>query len=112
MRKINMKITKRKAKWAANRNTTLRGTDLRYNVSQQLKYERALNALVREMADETKRAVKKLFKSKTAQAYLSAQDASIGSQARILMNALLDKFSQLFAYKSRTLAERMVNGAA
>jgi SPP1 gp7 family putative phage head morphogenesis protein len=107
-----MKLTKRKAKWAKNRDVTLRGTDLRYNVSQQLKYERALTRMVQEMTNETKRSVKRLFQSKTARVYLSAQDASIGSQARILMNSLLDKFTQLFSFRSKTLAERMLNGAA
>jgi uncharacterized protein with gpF-like domain len=108
----NIMLTKRKAKWAQNRNVALRGTDLRYNISQQLKYERALKKLVQEMTAETKKEIARLFKSKTAREYVSAQDASIGSQARILMNGLLDKFNQLFSFKSRTLAERMVNGAA
>ena len=107
-----MKLTKRKAKWAKNRDVTLRGTDLRYNVSQQLKYERALTRMVQEMTNETKRSVKRLFQSETARVYLSAQDASVGSQARILMNSLLDKFTQLFSFRSKTLAERMLNGAA
>jgi len=64
------------------------------------------------MTRQTKAAVAKLFTSETAKKYLTAQDASISSQARVLMNELLDKFSQLFSFKSKILAERMVNGAA
>lgn len=111
-------LTKQKAKWVGNRNVTIRGHDLRYNASQQEKYLRALNQLVDQMTDEVNRQVTRLFKSQHADEFFegqqeaSAMDVSIASQARILMNALTDKFLQLFAYKSKPLAERMVKGAA
>lgn len=104
-------LTKNKAKWAENRDVALRGTVLRYNAAQQEKYKRALTRLTRQMADEVKKEVIKLFKSQTAKKYF-AQDDSIASQARILMNALLDKFTQLFSYKSRVFAENLIKGSS
>lgn len=53
----------------------------------------------------------KLFKSETAKEYF-AEDASISSKARILLAVLLDKFTQLFSFKSKPLAETMVEGQA
>lgn len=103
---------------AKNPEITLRGKRLNYNASQQMKYRNALEKLVREMADETKKQVTRLFKGEIAddffqqQEEVAAMDASITSQARILMNALTRKFTRLFSEKSRPLAEKMVNGAA
>ncbi len=111
-------LTKQKRKWVNNRNVTLRGHDLNYNVSQQEKYEFALRKLIKEMTSEVKEKLVRLFHKELADEYFeqqyeaSAMDASLASQARILMNALTAKFNQLFSFKSRTLAERMVNGAA
>lgn len=111
-------LTKKKRQWVGTRQVTLRGHDLRYNASQQAKYTSALNRLVREMTDEVKEQVSKLFHGEIADDYFeqqeqaSAMDASLASKARILMNALTDKFTQLFSDRSRTLAERMVSSVA
>lgn len=112
---VKAPLTERKAKWAENRNVSLRGTRLAYNIALQEKYNKELTRIVRDMIKETKKEIAELFRSEIAQKYIksqkeaSAMDASIASKARILMNLLLDKFSQLFAFKSRLLAERMVN---
>ena len=110
-------LTKSKRDWAKNRNVVLRGGRLNYNAAQQQRYQSKLRALVLEMTKEVKSKVTRLFRGETADDYFEQQkeaatmDASIASQARILMSALLDKFTQLFAYKSRELAEQMVRGA-
>jgi len=68
------------------------------------------------MTQETLKEFKDLFKSNTSKDFYSAQkkmaamDDSIGSQAKILGNKLLKKFSALFALKSKTIAEKMING--
>lgn len=116
----NIPLTNRKRRWANNRDVTLRGTRLNYNAGEQEKYIRHLERLVREMTNEVNREVTRLFKQDTAKAYFKeqkeaesiAQDASISSQARILMNAMSRKFTQLFDSRAKYLAERMVMGAA
>lgn len=110
-------LTKKKRDWVKNRNITLRGAQLNYNKSQQIKYSRELEKLVMLMAAEVKKKLLQLFKDENSdnffeqQKIASAMDASIASQSRILLNSLFDKFSQLFSYKSRFLAEKMVMGA-
>lgn len=111
-------ISRKKFNAIRKRDTTLRGTRLSYNASQQQKYVRALERLVRQMADETKKQVGKFFNGEIADEFFaqqeeaSAMDASIGSQARILMNALTRKFTGLFSLNARKLAESMVEGAS
>jgi SPP1 gp7 family putative phage head morphogenesis protein len=111
-------LTKAKKKWAENRNVTLQGKPLNYNASQQAKYKSALEKLVRQMTDETKRQIIKLFEGDTAEEYFEQQeqaeamDASIASKARKLMNKLTSKFTQLFNSKALPLADTMVDGAA
>lgn len=111
-------LTKQKQKWSENRNVTLRGTRLNYNAAQQIKYNQQLQKLVNQMLTETKSKIIRLFKTGSSEEYFeqqeiaSAMDDSISSQARILMNGLTRKFSQLFATKSKPMAENMVNGAA
>ena len=113
-------LTSRKKNWVKNRKTTIRGTKLAYNAAQQERYVKSLQFLVQSMVDETKREITKLFKSTTSKEYFTeqkeaasivAQDESISSQARILTNKLMKKFSSLFAKKSVTIAERMLKGA-
>ena len=57
------------------------------------------------MIAETEHELKKLFKTEHAEEYF-AQDASISSQARILTNALIKKYTDLFASLSKPMAER------
>lgn len=110
-------LTESKRKWAANRAVTLRGIGLNYNAAQQLRYSRAIHNLVLQMTAEVSRKVKKLFGGEIADDYFeqqeeaSAMDASLTSKARVLMNALTDKFNQLFATKAKTLAESMIDGS-
>lgn len=113
-------MTKKRQQQIKNRDTILRGKRLVYNIAMQQKYERALKRLVKQMTDEVKIEITKLFKGVTSKEYfeqqkeaarVTVQDASLSSQARILMNALRGKFTQLFDTKSKTLAERMVSGA-
>lgn len=113
-------LTASKKRWVKNRNVALRGTRLNYNAGQQEQYVKELERLVRSMTKEVNYEVTKLFKDPTAKTYFEeqkeagtiAQDASLSSQARILINALTSKFSQLFDKKSKSLAERMIEGAA
>jgi uncharacterized protein with gpF-like domain len=104
-----MKITPKKQGWARNREVTLRGQPLNVNASVQNKYAAELRKLVLQMTRETKQAIVELFRSQTVKD--SAMDASIASQARILMNSLTDKFTELFNYKSSKLAKKMVQNS-
>lgn len=79
------------------------GISTRYNAEMQ--------ALVSEMLRETEREVRKLFESPVAVESHVMTDASISSQARILINALQTTFSLKFAQRSKPLAERMVSQA-
>lgn len=110
-------LTKAKSKWAENRDVTLNGTALNYNASQQIKYQQAILNLVHKMAIETKKQLIRLFHGEISKDFFEQQkeasvmDASIASQARILMNALTKKFTQLFSLKADPLAQAMLNGA-
>jgi SPP1 gp7 family putative phage head morphogenesis protein len=69
------------------------------------------------MTIESEVKISRLFRKEFSKEYFkqqreaSAMDDSISSQARILMNYLMGKFSQLFAKKAGTLAQGMVNNA-
>ena len=116
-------LTRKRADWIKNRRTTVRGNRLNYNVGDQQKYERELKRLVNYMSEETTKEVLKLFKSPIAAGFFKQQkkaalitsdnksfamDSTIGSQSRILINALMDKFTQLFDKKANGLAESML----
>jgi len=108
-------LSKSKAKWAKNRDVSLLGNQLNYNVAIQQDYARDLKRLVRKMTIETRKEIIKLFKSETGKDFFeqqkeaSAMDASIGSMARILMNALTSKFTKLFDKSGKIYAEKMMN---
>lgn len=94
------------------------GIGLRYNASQQAKYNTAIQDLVDAMTKSVKWQLKRLFNGEIADDYFEQQekavamDANIASQARILMSKLSEKFERLFNMRSVPLAEKMVNNAA
>lgn len=114
----NLRLTKRRAKWVENREVVLKGTSLRYNAALQEKYVKALERLVKHMTIQTHKEIIKLFKDEISEDFfkqqeeLAAMDASLSSQARILMNALTRTFSQLFNSRASTLAQKMVEATS
>ena len=91
----------------------MRGKPLHVNYSVQARYEKRLKKLVALMTKETRRAIEDLYKSDHAEAWFgkdsAGMDASISSQARILMNKLTVTFDNLFASHASDLANGMVN---
>lgn len=100
-------LTKKKAKWAKGRSVNLKGNKLIHNVSTQERYAFKLRKLVLQMTDESKKEIQKLFKLQAITD--SAMDANLGSQARILLNYLQNKFIKLFGSKAKILADQMFN---
>ena len=105
----NPPLTQKKAQWAKGRKVNLIGTQLNHNVSIQQKYESRLKFLVLSMTRETRKEIENLFK---INANDSAMDASLGSQARITMNYLTNKFIRLFSKKAKKLAEQMLGSVS
>lgn len=107
-------LTAKKAKWAKNRNVVLRGIPLMYNVSLQMRYEKAIRTLVLEMTRETKKQIAELFRDETAKDFIkqqktaAAMDAKITPSAKKVLNALTKQFTDLFAKKSDDITERML----
>jgi len=112
-----LELTKKRAKWVKNRDTVLKGSKLAYNAAQQERYVAALQLLVKQMARETKKQIVRLFKGEISddffksQEKLTAMDASLASQARILLNSLSRTFEEFFNLKASSLAKTMVQGA-
>jgi SPP1 gp7 family putative phage head morphogenesis protein len=96
----------------------IEGRRLNYNASQQEKYIKALEKLVKRMTTYTQNQVIKLFSNNGPEKFYQkrkesvAMDASLASQARILTNELIAKFESLFSSVAKPLAEDMVKGAA
>ena len=113
----DLPLTEKRANWAKNRDTVLKGSKLAYNAAQQERYVAALELLVRQMAKETKKQLMRLFNGEISddffksQEKLTAMDASLASQARILLNSLSRTFEEFFNLKASSLAKTMVEGA-
>ncbi len=104
-------LTDSKQKWAQAHNPkVLRGTALNPSVSNAARYQARLDKLIKRMTAEVERELKSLFKTEPAKQYF-AQDASISSQARILTNALMEKFNDIFAGVSKPIAESVTEEA-
>ena len=104
-------LTKRKQKWADRRKPDLiRGGVMNNPSIVEARYNQKLQALVNYMADETERQLKQFFRTPHAKEYF-AQDASVSSQARIMMNALMSQFNDLFARRAQPVSEAMANQA-
>jgi len=108
-KKLRMRLlTNKRQQWAKNRKGKFKGSALKIGVSIQNRYAKKLDRITRMMVDDVNRQVKKLFVSDDARKYF-AQDASISSQSRILMNQLEEKYDSLFSQISKPFANQMVN---
>lgn len=112
-------MTKARAAHAARRKTApqFKGLPLRYNAGVESRYVLALQGMVAQMTAQVKREVIRLFKSGAAESHFGMDaagpgpNANIGSQARILVNSLNNRFNALFAKKAPIIAGQMVEGA-
>lgn len=107
----NFKLTKEKQRWAKNRTgVTLNGGLLNYNIGYQKKYESELNGVFTAMFKKVEKELLKLFKSPTAKKYY-AQDASLASQVKIIMNKLKKVYLPFFDKKAPLLAKSVTKKA-
>lgn len=104
-------LTRRKQKWIENRNIdVIYGEPLNPNMAVSLRYYARLEREIGKMCADVEKQLRKLFKASGVEE-MYAQDASISSQARILTNALTNKFNDLFSTIAKPEAERMAEEA-
>lgn len=96
----------RKTPWSNNaRKGIVKGQPLNPSAAIEQRYYTALRVLIEQMIADTEHELKGLFKTEHAEEYF-AQDATVSSQARILTNALIKKYTDLFASLSKPMADR------
>lgn len=93
---------------ASSKPTDAKGAVLREPVSTPARYNAQLQRLVDKMVAAAAKDIVALFTSPTAAESHVTTDASISSQARILTNSLMDRFTLLFNRAARPLSEAMV----
>lgn len=102
-------LTIRKQAWASKfKPDLLRGAAINPNYSVAARYNDKLDSLIRRMTEEVERSIHRLYKGDAAQEFF-AQDASIASQARIMANALKNKYEKLFSDNAQWIAESFTN---
>jgi len=105
-------LTQKRADWAENRDdVAFKGTPLRGNAGTERRYVSDWERLVNQMVSKTSKEVRKFFASDDSRAYF-AVDATVGSQARIMMNELEKRFTQMFSEQAKPYSEKMVRGVA
>lgn len=82
--------------------SVLKGEPINAPAAVKARYEVELRILIEEMASEVEAEIHALFRTET----FTAMDATPASQARILTNALIDKFMKRFSKKAKPMAER------
>ncbi len=98
-------LTIRKQKWVNQFNPSiLRGAPLNPNMGVAAHYQQKLTLLIRRMVEDVKKQVEGLYKEDHAKEFFG-QDDSISSQARILTNALKEKYERLFYDEAPGIAE-------
>ena len=86
---------------------TLKGKPLRVAVSISARMQARIQRSVDAMIKTTERAIVRLFNGEEfSQSY--AMDANIGSQARIVMNGLYQRFDDMFRKISTPISEQMI----
>lgn len=100
-----MKLTRKRRRWFESRKEPLLvGLPLKPNAAVEQRYRAGMDKLVDAMLRDYEREVRELYKREGG----VTLDASLASQARILMNWLGEKWSKKFIQESRVLSDRMV----
>lgn len=104
-------LTKRKRAWVAKfKPENVSGTALTPNAGVESRYQRQLDALIRSMTADVEKQIARLFKGEAAEQFF-AQDASVASQARMLLDKLIKKYDQVFTDASWPIAEQFAAGS-
>lgn len=106
-----MKLTKKRQSYIKQfKPARLVGKPLANPAGVEDRYAKELKKLTAKMVKEVEREIERLYKSPEAKTYFT-EDASIASQARILMNSLQKKFDDMFGRSAQIIASRMVGQA-
>jgi SPP1 gp7 family putative phage head morphogenesis protein len=107
-------LTRRREAWAASRpGAVFRGTALNYPAAAEARYAAGLERLISAMVETTEKELAALYASETAAQHAmdaTRPRASFASRARILTNALADRFQTMFAQWARPLSESFIKG--
>jgi SPP1 gp7 family putative phage head morphogenesis protein len=100
-------LTKKKKRWANQfKPNVIKGTPLTPNMMVAQRYYKTLEKMVNTMSETIEKRIISLFESELGEQYF-AQDESIASQARITINELARRFDELFAERSKIIADRV-----
>lgn len=104
-------LTPTKTDWLRARDkSTVKGLPLNPNASAEARYYKKLADLVRLMTDITAKSLERFYERPEAEVYFS-QDASVAAQAKILLNAMWEKFENIFDIRSKPIADSVVKDA-
>lgn len=108
-----LQVVGKRAAWATKfKVETLRGKPLIVSGAIATRYFDTLDFYISRMEREVKREVSKLYEAFAGDGAAWAMDASVASQARILTNAMRDKFAKLFAKIAPDAAQAMTDQTA
>lgn len=111
MARRKFQLSQQRAKWAKGRTTKLRGLPMRTNEATANRFAKSAESMVTKMARDVKREILALFDSELGKTAVGdaavAMDASISSQARILINQLTKKWERVFAQYAISSTEWM-----
>jgi SPP1 gp7 family putative phage head morphogenesis protein len=105
-----LKVIGKRAAWATQfKVETLRGKPLIVSGAIATRYFDTLDRYITRMERDVRRALRDLYTAHAGDSMAWAMDASTASQARILTNAMRDKFARLFAKIATPTAQAMTD---
>jgi len=106
------KLTRKREQYVKERASgVLVGKPLTYSAAQMEKYSASMGRLIDAMFKDYAKELASVFRqNEVITIQDAAMDASISSQARILLNALRRKWGRIFAREAPKIVERMVSG--
>lgn len=102
-----MKFTKRRQAWAGVRKApAVKGLPLKPSAAVSARYSAAMQGLIAPMIRDYERTLKRLGSVNTGD---RAMDANLGSQARIMLNQLSEKWFARFRSDANAIVDKMVS---
>lgn len=102
-----IRLTKKKSRWVGRRDVNIKGDPLRPNITTPQKYEKKIARLINSMHADVRDGISELLSGNAAKGFIEsvAQDASLTSAVRILMNRLSRKYDRVFSEHAKGYAQ-------
>lgn len=104
-----IRVTRRRRRWAESRETVVKGDPLTYPAAAEERYRKSLESLIDEMRKAYERELSKLLRGLSVEDASLTADSNLGADVRKLLSSLSRIWQLRFSSAADKITSRMIN---